>query len=445
MSQTVVPTAVSGGSPGVLTGPAGSGPGSAPGPVGSRFASASVTIRHYLAGSPGRLRVISAVAVLAAVIVAIGGGAALRERSAALDEAKRSAAHLVLVQGVQVRLAQADADVTNSFLRFGLEPVGQRLDYISSIENASRDLTVAANASPDDAAALGKANAALTRYTGYIGSARANNRQGLPVGANYLTTASALLRSDVVPRLAERAQADQKKIDSAYSRAGHASWWLALVALLGLGVLFRAQVYLAQHSHRRLNVPLASATFGLVVALVFAAGAMFLAQSRANDVRDGGLADATALSLSRVSAFNAKSTESLTLINRGSGTKDDPDWTKSMNEAKAALPAGSTAAGTALGNYVTEHAAIRDLDVGGNWDKAVEAATATDKASANAAFQSYAQQTEKALNTQAATVTSGLDKAGKALLPAGILVVLLGLLAAIGAWWGISLRLDEYR
>lgn len=443
MSQTIVPTAVSGGttSPDLLTGPG----APVPGTLAGRLASASETIRHYLAGSPGRLRIISGVAVLAAVTVALGGGAALRERSAALDEAKRSAAHLVLVQSVQVRLAEADADVTNSFLKFGLEPVGQRLDYITSIQNASRDLTVAANASAADAAALGQANAALTRYTGYIGSARANNRQGLPVGANYLTTASALLRSDVVPQLEKSAANDQVRIDSAYSRAVHASWWLALVALLGLGVLFWAQYYLAQHSRRILNLPLASATVGLVVALVFAAGAMALAQSRANDVRDGGLANTTDLSRSRVSAFNAKSTESLTLINRGSGTEADPDWTKSMNAATAALPPVAADSRAALDTYASKHVEIRDLDVAGNWDKAVAAATATGGQTANAAFQGYAQSTEKTLKAEAATVTSGLDKAGNALLPAGILVVLVGLLAGIGAWWGISLRLDEYR
>jgi hypothetical protein len=447
MSQTIVPTAPSGGRlpAGTSTGSGGStGSTPAPGSPGGRLASASATIRHYLAGSPGRLRVVSAMAVLAAVLVALGGGAALRERSGALDEAKRSAAHLVLVQSVQIRLAQADADVTNSFLRFGLEPVQQRTDYIDSIRTASRDLTLAANASPEDADALGKANAELTRYTGYIGSARANNRQGLPVGANYLTTASDLLTEQVVPKLEARAAADQEKIDSAYTRAGLAALWLGLVAVIGFGVLIGAQVYLARRSRRILNVPLAAATVGLLVALIFAGGAMAVAQSRANKVRDGGLANATALSTSRVAAFNAKSDESLTLINRGSGTASDKEWTEDFQAAKSALPRTSGAA-SPLVDYRTRHAEIRKLDLAGNWDRAVAEATASRPGSANAAFQDYAQQTEKALTAEAATVSSGLDKAGNALLPAGILVVIVGLLAAIGAWWGISLRLDEYR
>ena len=450
MSQTIWPPAPTGGPPQStvlpgLPGPGGTAPAS--GTLGHRLASASATIRHYLAGSPGRLRIVSAVAVLAAVVVALGGGAALRERSGALDVAKSSAAHLVLVQSVQIKLAEADADATNSFLKFGLEPEDQRLDYIAAIQAASRDLTVAANGSSEDAKTLGDANAALTRYTGYIGSARANNRLGKPVGANYLTTASELLRADVIKPLEARAAADQTKIDDAYSRAEHASRWLALVALIGLGVLIWAQVYLAQHSRRIVNVPLAAASVGLLVALMVAAGAMALAQSKANGVRDGSLANATALSNSRVAAFTAKSTESLTLIARGSATEKDETWAGFMTQALK-LPSGNDAAKKALQDYGELHRAINATDVKGEWDKAVASAVnpgTPEKPTANTRFAVYADLTEKALTSQATEATDDLGAAGNSLLPAGILVVLAGLLAAIGAWWGISLRLDEYR
>jgi hypothetical protein len=385
---------------------------------------------------------------VAAVITAIGGGLALQERSGALNEAKESAAHLVLVQSVQIQLAQADANVTNSFLKFGLEPENQQATYIASIQAASRDLALAASASSEDAEALGKANAALTRYTGYIGSARANNRLGKPVGANYLTTAHALLTSDVVKPLAIRAAADADKVDDAYSRAAHAAWWLALVAIVGLGVLVWAQFFLARHSRRILNLPLVAATVGLLVGLIVAAGAMAIAQSKANDVRDGALADARALSASRVAAFNAKAQESLTLINRGSATDADKDWKALVDEAQSSLPPLDTEASDALARYQTLHEGINETDVAGNWDKAVVDAVApgtTAEPSANSEFAKYAATTDQALQVKAASATSALGDAGGALLPAGILVVLLGLLAAIAAWLGVSLRLDEYR
>jgi hypothetical protein len=383
--------------------------------------------------------------VLAALVVAFGGGAALRERSAALNEARESAAHLVLVQGVETRLVQADADVTNGFLGFGLEPVEQQQAYIASIQAASRDLAMAARASAEDAKALGEVNAALTRYTGYIASARANNRFGKPVGANYLSTASDLLAKQVIGPLEKRAAADQEKIDSAYSRASNASTWLGVSALLGLGVLVGAQLFLAKRTRRILNVPLAASTAGLLVVLAIAGSAMALAQSRANDVRSGALEDATNLSLSRVAAFNAKSSEALTLIQRGSSTAEDKKWKAFQAKAIAQLPRDYDAAATALEAYGQRHQQINDTDVGGEWRKAVDRAIAVSDSSANSLFDRYDETTDEALRKQATATASGLDKAGNPLMPAGLLLVLAGLLAAVGAWWGISLRLDEYR
>jgi len=303
----------------------------------------------------------------------------------------------VLVQSVQTNLVQADADATNSFLAFGLEPRAQRVDYINAIETASRDLAKAVNDGPADA--LGSANAALTRYTGYVSSARANNLQGLPVGASYLQTASDLLQTGILPQLEAAAKADTEAIDSAYSRAGRAAIWLALVVVLGLGVLVWAQVYLAQHSRRIINVPLAAGTVGLLVAVIVAASAMVVSQSQANDVRTGDLAQARALSASRVAAFNAKSIESLTLIARGSGSIREPDWKAEMEKATRSLPIGNADALAALNAYAAEHAEIRKLDDNGNWQAARNRAIATGKSSANAQFDRYAEQTEKALTT----------------------------------------------
>ncbi len=441
MSQTISPAVQRAGSPQVA---GSSGPGQrVSGRAGAWSASASTAIRHYLATSPGRLRVVSALAVLAAVLVALGGGAALRERSGALDEAKRSAEHLVLVQSVQTNLVQADADATNSFLAFGLEPRAQRVDYLEALGAASRDLAKAVDGGA--AGRLGSANTALTRYTGYVASARANNLQGLPVGASYLQTARALLESDVLPQLEAGATADTAAIESAYSRAGRAALWLALVAILGLGALIWTQVYLARHSRRILNVPLAASTVGLLLAVFAATGAMAAAQAQANDVRAGDLAQARALSASRVAAFNAKSVESLTLISRGSGPTREPKWKGYMAAATSALPRDSADALQALNAYAAEHAKIRKLDDDGNWQQARKQAIAVGASSANAQFGTYAQATEKALQSRAAAADAGLGDAGNLLLPAGLLVVLVGLLAAYGAWWGISLRLDEYR
>lgn len=419
----------------------------APAPVSStlahRVGQLSEGVRRELARTPGKLRVVAGLAVLATLVVALGGGAALRERSHALDEARDAAQHLVLVQGVQTRLAQANADATNSFLGFGLEPEQQRLDYIDQVQQASRDLTLAARTGQGDAAELGLANQNLTRYAEYVASARANNRQGLPVGANYLAAAGEQLNI-AMATLNNVAQNDGKALDAALTRAGNARWWLTFAALLGIGGLLAVQLWLARRSRRIVNVPLAVATGIAVVAMVLGGAAMAFAQSRANDVEAGDLSTARDLSTSRVNAFQAKAQESLTLIQRGSATDADVQWTDFYDQATRVVT-GDRAATGALAAYQAAHKKINQLDVDGQWDDAVTAATGSGAGSANAAFQQYDEATRENLTTASREAVNGLDSAGILLWPVGILILLAGLVAAVAAWWGVSLRLDEYR
>ena len=57
----------------------------------------------------------------------------------------------------------------------------------------------AAAAQPADGKALGVLAERVQTYAALVEQARSNNRLGLPVGAQYLTQASAGLRSDAIP------------------------------------------------------------------------------------------------------------------------------------------------------------------------------------------------------------------------------------------------------
>jgi hypothetical protein len=439
VSQTITPPAPGGVAPAAAV-PAETGP------VG-RVVDA---VRQGLQGTPGHLRVAAGVAILAAIVAGFGGGFALWERSSALSEAQESAANLVLIQGVRTNLAQADADASNAFLTFGLEPQAQQQDYARSLAAASKDLTAAARgADAADAAVLAEVNDKLTTYAGYIESARANNRQGLPVGANYLTVGSDLLRGKggILEQLSQVADHEQERVDDAHGRASLAVLWFALAAILGVGALVGVQVWLARRSRRILNLPAALASALLVVVLVGAALLMAVAQSQAEDVRNGDYARATALGEARVDAFDAKSEEAVTLIRRGSGTDADTEWTEAYNDSVAAIQRAGRDDPLLdrLLAYENLHKAIRTLDMDGNWEGAVDRAVDQGPNSANAAFAAFASDSRAALQTAAERADNGLDEARGGLLPTAWLLLLAGLLAAGGAWWGISLRLDEYR
>ncbi|GLY13101.1 hypothetical protein Kisp01_01170 [Kineosporia sp. NBRC 101677] len=443
MSQTVVPAPVF----------IRSGPEAAPPP--NRIQAAGQALRASFAGSPGRLRLIALGAVLSVVISALLGGWALQMRSSALDRAKASSEHLLRLQSVQTKLVEANAAATNSFLGDGLEPQEQRLDYITALRDASSELALASRYSQDDAETLGRANALLTRYAGYISSARANNRQGNTVGASYLQSASTLLRGEtqegresegIVPLLQARADASAQVQDDAFAQSENARWLLLVAAVIGIGGLGYAQLLVTRHSHRYVNIPAAVSTVGLVAVLASAAVVMSSAQSEASDVRFGPLERATELSDSRVAAFDAKAQESLTLIDRGSATDADEDWQDAYTEAVGSLDGlDYPDAKSALEQYGTAHEEVNDLDLRGQWDDAVDQAISSGEGSGNALFQSYDDQTRLSLDKQRTVALDRLGAANDSLLLIALLLLVIGVLCAAGAWWGISLRLDEYR
>ena len=124
----------------------------------------------------------------------------------------RNAEQLVRIQTIRTNLVKADANATNAFLVGGLEPPAVRDAYADGIATTARTLAEASAARSDDATALERVNRVLTEYTGLIEAARANNRQGFPVGAAYLRQASRVLRDDALPTLATLVQVEQRRV-----------------------------------------------------------------------------------------------------------------------------------------------------------------------------------------------------------------------------------------
>ena len=227
--------------------------------------------RAGLAGTPGRLRALGALTVLAALLFGLAAGQAFRSADGALERAAANSDQLVRIQAIQTNVVQADADATNAFLVGGLEPAAQRADYTTAIASASRLIAEAAQHQPADGPALGALNQSLIAYASEIEQARANNRQALPIGAQYLKDASANLRSDALPLLKNLVDANNERVAEEFDRAGRALLWLVVPGVLTLLVLGLALVWLARRTRRYVNLLLAAAALIVLVTLVVGA------------------------------------------------------------------------------------------------------------------------------------------------------------------------------
>jgi len=429
----------------------GSGPAASVPTVAGRVDDVRASLRRSLSGTPGRLRILALLTVAVSLVFAIGAYSAFGSADAALRRAGENAAQLVRIQAIHTNLVRADADATNAFLVGGLEPANQRTSYTASMEQTSRLIADAARAQPADGPALGALNTSVLTYAGLIEQARATNRQALPVGAQYLKVASSGLRSDALPILDALVTANDARVRAEFDAAKGASTALIISGVLALLVLIGGMVWLSRRTHRYVNAPLAAATAAILVTLVIGVIVLTSVGSRVGTVRDGSYAATLATATARIAAFDAKSNESLTLIARGSGSAFEKTWlssSKVVTDQSAAAGRLNSDAASLSGlwtKYAGTHVKIRAADDGGQWDNAVRLAIGSDPTSANATFNAFDASSGTALASSSRTATDSLDAPRTWLVLIGWLGLLVGIAAAVSAWWGVSLRLEEYR
>jgi hypothetical protein len=405
-------------------------------------------LREAVSGTPGTLRILAIGTALVLIGFGVLGAIAANSRAAAIADARDETAQLVRLQTIRTNLVQADAFATNAFLVGGLEPADQRAAYESGIAAAGATLSeTAAHSQGDDADALGNVTQALTQYTGLIEAARANNRQGFPVGVAYLKQASTLLRDNVLQTLSDLSDTTQRRVAQAHRDSDASVGWLWAGVLLAILALVIAQGYLTVRTRRFVSIPLAVALGIVVVPAGLALGVLTWSQVRADDVRHHSYRTTVALAQARIDAFDAKSAESLTLIARGSGATYEERFTELANSARSvlAVDVGVPANTQAFDRYLAVHRQIRELDDGANWDGAVALATSTTDDGSNAVFQRFDDLTQRDLAGRASSVSSDLSDARRPLPAVAVLLVLAGIAAAIAAWQGIAARLREYR
>jgi hypothetical protein len=400
----------------------------------------TAAVRAWLAGTPGQLRVLTAVVVVVAVGFGLAAAQAFRSTAAALDRADANTAQLLRVQAIAVDLVRADATATNSFLVGGLEPPEQRTEYLTALDDATSLIARAATAQPADADALSRLNTVVTRYAGLVEQARANNRQNLQVGAQYLREASASLRGEALPILDAMATANSERIDAELDAVNGTSTLLTALGVLAVVVLVAGSIWLALRSRRYVNLGLATTL--AVVLVVLAVGMLTLSAvaSRVEAVADDELKSTKNLGTARVAAFDARSNESLTLIARGSGQAFEQAW----QEASKTVESSASELRAQWEPYATSHAAIRELDDAGRWEDAVDAATDTQGESATA-FAEFDRASRERLDEQSQAASDGLRDSLGWLPWVGWACLVAGVGAAVAGWRGVGQRLEEYR
>jgi hypothetical protein len=237
----------------------------------------------------------------------------------AIGHARTNAEPLaVAAEDVYRALSDADATAAAVFLSGSQAQTSSVQRYNADIQQVSAGLAAIGaqpGSSPQLREAVGRMQADLPEYTGVVGTAQADARQDLPVGAAYLREASGLMRSDLLPA-AQRIltiQTDRLHADVSAGRGPRAALVVVWPALAVLGL---AQLFMARRTHRVLNPSVAAGTLAVTLVAVWAAVAVVGATGSADSAR-GHRQSADALITTDLAVLRAHGDELLSLAARG--------------------------------------------------------------------------------------------------------------------------------
>ena len=451
--------------------------GVSPGPVTAAPAVRRAGWRPRLDGAttPARLRLLLALLIL--LSLAWGVLAALtadQHASAAADVVAVSEPLSLDAEQIYTSLSDADATAANAFLAGGLEPTKARQRYQADITEAAirieaasalvgssaartqlpghltKQASAAGTAVGDDLAIL---SGQLPAYTDEVGTARADNRLGLPLGAAYLREASGLLRGTLLPAASDIYTRESTLLTSASAQAtGLPLIVVAAIAGLGLGyVLFRSSRWLSQYTHRVVNYGLLLAALTGLVSLVWLVAAFVFGRGDLLHAQQQGSAPAQAFARAEVAALQAHADESLTLIDNGGDDSYQKDYLaqqKLLGPGPGTLLAavqagrpGSDVAAQARAWYQA-HAALRAKDDAGNHGAAVQSALSGDAATSFARLSATLSQ---GINDHQAVFAASARSGRDAFTGLAVGMIVASLVMVGGCVWGLSRRLAEYR
>ncbi|MFE7889847.1 hypothetical protein [Streptomyces sp. NPDC057412] len=459
------------GPPAPESAPASAAPAPVPRARRTAFAEGFDQLRAAATTEPGRLRILGA--VLALLVVAFGAVAAwqMTERTAAADDVLHRSQPLSSdAADIYRSLADANTAAASGYLAGLQEKPAMRAGYEKDIRTAAAKLvTAAANSEPgsDSARTIASLSRLLPEYNGLVETARANNRQGYPVGGAYLRAANEMMQQRMLPAAERLYRTENGRLGADYADARSFPW-----ASLGLGMLALAALGWAQHrtyrrTNRVLNHGLVTATAAATVGLLWLTVSHTVARAGLDDSYEHGVRSLTVLHEARIASLTARSDENLTLVRRGADTRtledgssvDTYEWgyDRQIDALRTALARAADLADDAAGSkpvrdangfmkvWKDRHDLARADNDSGNYQAARDRVIGTAKEPTSVCFDNVDKALATALTHEQGEFRRAAGGGRDALtgVPAGAAV--LAVLGAAGAVLGIGRRLSEYR
>ncbi|HZC91059.1 MAG TPA: protein kinase G-activating protein GlnX, partial [Mycobacterium sp.] len=408
--------------------------------------------------TPGRILSIGLVLAILGGLSAFATSTTINQRQRALTTVLSHTEPLAFAAGrLYTTLSVADAAAATAFIAQA-EPRTVRQRYEQAITDAAVAVTRASSGLTDEPLVqlLGRINAELAVYTGLIEIARTNNRAGNPVGSSYLSEASSLMQSAILPDAQQLYSETSERVDTETTASTQIPAPVILVVLATAIFGAFSHRWLARHTNRRINPGLVAGALAILVMVVWVGTALAISTSSSRSAKDTAAESLKTITNLSISAQQARADETLSLIRRG----DEEVRKQSFYERIDAMH-------KQLDEYLARRDAVDKGDLQGADKLLTQWRRADDRINAYISVGNYRAATQVAIGSGEDDSTPAFDKLDHALVKAmdqsrnelrddilnarrglaGATVggIVLSLGAALAVALGLWPRLSEYR
>lgn len=412
----------------------------------------------FLWTTPGRILTIGVVLSALVIASAFATSTTINDRQQALTTVLNHTEPLAFAAGqLYTTLSVADAAAATAFIA-GAEPRDVRHRYEQAITDASVAVTRASSGLTDEELVqlLGRVNAELSMYTGLVETARTNNRSGNPVGSSYLSEASALMQTQILPSAQRLYEETSARVDAETSASTRIPGPVILVVLATLLFGVFANRWLARRARRRINIGFVAGDLAVLIMLIWVGTALIISTADSRSAKDTAAESLKTITNLAITAQQARADETLSLIRRGDEEVRKQSYYQRIDMMQQQLS-----------EYLARDDAIDKTDLAeaeqllkkwraaddrinayigvGNYQAATQVALGTGEDDSTPAFNKLDEALSKGIEESRNQLRNDIINAHRVLSGATVGAAVLSVVAAIAVALGLWPRLSEYR
>jgi hypothetical protein len=412
----------------------------------------------FLWTTPGRILTIGFVLSALVIASAFATSTTINDRQQALTNVLNHTEPLSFAAGqLYTKLSVADAAAATAFIA-GAEPRDVRQRYEQAITDASVSVTRASNGLTDEQLIqlLGRINAQLAVYTGLVETARTNNRAGNPVGSSYLSEASSLMQTQILPNAQRLYEQTSARVDAETTASTRIPAPVILVVLATLLFGAFANRWLARRTRRRVNIGFVAGGLAVLIMVVWVGTALAISTADSRSAKETAAESLKTVTNLAITAQQARADETLALIRRGDENVRKQSYYQRIDTMQQQL-AGYLARDNAIDKSDLQDAEelltrwrsaddrINAYIAVGNYQAATQVALGTGEDDSTPAFDKLDAALGKGIEESRSQLRSDIMNARRVLSGATVGAAVLSIGAAIAVTLGLWPRLSEYK